>query len=160
HDVVILFRHVRGRLGIHVFEILLDCAAAHSTAHDVQERQHARLGAVDHAVLEVGEIPPSGTAGIHDCRHARAERETVGIDAAVAVVDSGTVAARTGIDVHVHVDKAGRDVETGDIDDFVRLGRGDRGRHFGDTAVLDGDVAHGTDLVLAVDDVSPFEEKI
>ena len=58
----------------------------------------------------------------------------------------------------VHIDEAGDDVETGDIDHLDGLGGGDIGSDLGDLAVGDGYVHDGADLVFAVDDVPPFEQ--
>ena len=42
-DILILHRHRGGGRSLHVGEIVFVPAAAHSVAHDVQERQHARV---------------------------------------------------------------------------------------------------------------------
>ena len=59
--------------------------------------------------LEVIEVAPAGAAGVGHGRHARTEREAVGIDAVVAGIRPPL--ARAGEDVHVDVDQARRHVE-------------------------------------------------
>jgi len=60
----------------------------------------------------------------------------------------------------MQIDQARRDIESGDIDDLARLCRGDIGGDGRDQAIADGHVAHGADLVLRVDDVGAFQQKI
>ena len=67
HDDVLVFeRHLSRGLHLHVLEVLLELRAAHAVADDVEQREHARARAVDHAVLEVLEVAPAGTAGVDD----------------------------------------------------------------------------------------------
>ena len=97
-------RHVRGRLRLHVREVLLERAAAHAVADDVEKGEDAGLRAIDDALLEILEVAPAGAAGIGDRRHADAQREAVRIDAVVAGVRAPL--ARAGVDVRVDVDRA------------------------------------------------------
>ena len=158
HQVFVLQRARGGGFRIHVGGVLLDFAAAHAVAHDVHEGQHARAGAVDHAVLEVGEVAPAGAAGIDHGGDAGAESEAVRVDAVIAGV--GVARAGAGIDVDVNIDEAGGDVKPGSIHCLVRARRGDFAFDGGDFAVAHGDVAHGVDAVLAVDDVAALDEQV
>ena len=47
------------QLAIHVIEIVLVLGSAHPGADDVQLGKHARVAAVDHAILEVVEVAPA-----------------------------------------------------------------------------------------------------
>ena len=138
-------------------EVLLVLAAAHSVADDVEEREHARLGAIDDAVLEILEIAPAGAAGIGDGRHADAEGVAVRVEAVIAGVRAALAGA--GVDVGVDVDQAGSHVEAGDVDHFESGGRIQMGGDGGDGAILDGNIADGADVVLRIDDVSALEEQ-
>ena len=89
-EALVLERHLGSRLGLHVGEVLLELAAAHAVADDVDERQHARPRSVDDPGLEVLEVPPAGAAGVGDRRHADAEAEPVGIDTVVPGVQPGS----------------------------------------------------------------------
>ena len=92
-------RHLRRRRDFHVFEIALESPAAHSVANDIEECQHARLGAIDDVVLEIFEITPSRAAGIRHGRHVHAEGEAVGVETEVP----GIRAALPGTGEHVRV---------------------------------------------------------
>ena len=87
-----------------------------------------------------------------------AKREAVGIQAAVARI--GISLAGSGEDVHVDIDQARRDVETGDVDYFESFGGIDSRSDSRDLAVADGDVAHGVDVVLGVDDAAALQKQI
>ena len=128
------------------FRVLLESRAAHPIADDVQEREDAGPRAVDDPRLEVLEVAPAGAAGVGHGRDARAEREAVGIDAVVARVR--TPFAGAGEDVHVDVDKPGRDVQPRDVHGLECLGRVDLRRDGGDLAAADGHVGDRVDLFL------------
>ena len=113
-DVAMPAGHVGGGLHVHVGEVLLERAAAHAVADDVEEREHARLRAGDDPIVEVLEVAPAGAAGVGDGRHAGAEREAVGIDAVVARVGPSFAGAR--VDVRVDVHQARRHVQAGRVD--------------------------------------------
>ena len=87
-----------------------------------------------------------------------AKRESVGIDAVVAVVSAAPAGAR--VDVHMDIHQAGRDIQSGHIDHLVRLRRRDIRGDFGDLAVLNGDIANRADFVLSVYDLSALEQQI
>ena len=151
-------RHLGGRPGLHVGEVLFELAAAHAVADDVEERQHARLGAVDDAVLERVEIAPARAARIGDRGHAHAKREAVGIDAVVAGV--GVALAGAGEHVHVNIDQPRRHVQPADVDRLEGLGGVDRLGDLGDLAVEHGHVAHRADVVLGVDQMSAAQQQV
>ena len=155
---LVLLRHRRGRLRIHVGEVLLELPAAHPVADDVDEGQHARARAIDDARLEVLEVPPARPAGIGHRRDANAERETVGIHAVVAGIRAGLAGA--GVDVGVDVDQAGRDVQPRDVNRLAGLGRVDFRRDERDLAGGDRHVADGVDAVPRVDDVAAAQEEV
>ena len=52
----------RGEPRVHVAEVLLDRAALHARADDVDEGEHAGAGAIDDLFLELREVPPSRSA--------------------------------------------------------------------------------------------------
>ncbi len=60
----------------------------------------------------------------------------------------------------MHIDEARGDVEGAHIHDAPGKGRRDILRHGGDVSLGDGDVAHGVDAVLGVDDVSTLQQEI
>ena len=64
--------------------------------------------------LKSSKLRQPGAAGVDHRRDADAEREAVGIDAVVAGVRAALAGA--GVDVHVDVDEAGRDVQARDVD--------------------------------------------
>ena len=103
------------------------------------------LAPIDDPRLEVLEVPPARAAGVGHGRHARAEREAVGIDAVVAGVRPPL--AGPGEDVHVDVDQSRRHVQARDVDGLEGASRVDLRRHGGDLAAADGHVADGVDLV-------------
>ena len=103
-QALVLERHLRGGLRVHVGEVLLELSAAHPVADDVEEGEHAGARAIDDARLEVLEVPPAGAARVGDRGDADAEREAVGIDAVVAGVRAALAGA--GVDVGVNVDQA------------------------------------------------------
>ena len=151
-------RHLRGRLRLHVREVLLELPSPHAVADDVEEGEDARAGAVDDPLLEVGEVPPAGASRVHHRRDAHPQREAVGVEAVVAGVGALLARAREDVDVHVH--EARGDVETGDVHDLEGLGgidlRGD-GR---DLPAGDRHVAHGARPALRVDDVPAAEQQV
>ena len=111
-DVAMPSGHLDRRLHAHVGDVLLEGPAAHAVADDVEEREHARLRAADHPIVEVLEVAPSGTAGIGDRRDAGPEREPVGIDAVVARVGSAFAGARVDVRVDVHQAQASHTGQT------------------------------------------------
>src|SRR5690348_11408847 len=64
-DARILQRDLAGLLAVHVLHILLNRAAAHAGAHNVQQCQNARLRSIDYPLLELREAAPARRAGIH-----------------------------------------------------------------------------------------------
>ena len=59
----------------HVREVLLVCSAAHAVADDVEEGEHARLRAVDDAVLKSSKLrqpaPPASTTVVTPTRNVK-----------------------------------------------------------------------------------------
>ena len=157
-DTLVLQRHIGRRLDFHVGEVLLDRAAAHPVADDVEEGGHAGLRFVDDASFEVVEVPPSRTAGIRNRRHAASQRE--GVDGHAEWTTRVRRPLLAVIPVNVDVDQAGRDIQPRGIDGFRRLRRRDVRGDGGDPAILDGDVANGINPVPAVDDVAPLEQQV
>ena len=157
-DALVLHRHVGRRLDFHVLEVLLDLARPHACAHDVEEGEHARLLVVDDAGLEVFEVAPSGRAGVGHGGDARAQREAVRLESPRAAGVGVLHQAR--IDVDVDIDQARRDVKAGGVHGLDGARCRDVGGDGGDFAVLDRDVAHGAELVLAVDDVAALDEQV
>ncbi len=149
---------LRSGRGIHVLHVLFDFAAAHAMSDDIEKRQHTGLGAIDDAILEIGEIPPAGTAGIGHGGDADSKGEAVGIDAEIAAVSA--TRARAGVDVHVHVYQAGSDVKSVDVDHLEGLRRRNVGGDGRDLVVLNGDIPDGTEIIFGVDDVTILEQKI
>ena len=109
-ESLVLARHVGRRLHLHVGEVLLVLAAGAAAADDVDEGQHAGPRAIDHHVLHVLEVAPSGPARVGERGHPRAEAEPVGIHH--AVVGAESLADRGPVDMRVEIDQAGRDVQT------------------------------------------------
>ena len=158
HRVFVLLGLIGCSGRVHIVHVLLDGPAAHAVAHDIQQRQHARFGAIDDAIFEIRKIAPAGAAGVDDRGHTAAKGEPVGIDAAVAGIGAALACAR--VDVNVNIDQSRGHVESGDIHHLVGFGRVDRGRHLGDFSVLDRDIANGVDLVLSVDYVAALQQQI
>ena len=67
---------------------------------------------------------------------------------------------RAGKNVSMQVDQAGRDIESGDIDDLAGLCRRNIRGHGCDQAIADGDVGDGADLVFGIDDVGALQQKV
>ena len=131
----ILLCHIRRGLRLHIGEIVFIFRTAHARAHDIQERQHARLRAIDHVLFEIFEILVARAAGIRHRRHADSKREAVGENAVVAGIRMRLAGAR--VHVHVNVDQSGRDVKPLDADRLQRGRRIDVLRDRRDLAVLE-----------------------
>ena len=156
-DALVLERKFTGDFPLHVLQVVLDLAASHAVADDVEEGEDAGAGLVDDPCLEIFEVAPAGAAGVGNGGRAAFEREAVRRDAA----ESARVAlALAGVDVDVDVDETGRDVKAGDIDGLRGLCRRDVGLYRGDFAVFDAHVAHGIDRVPAVDDMSTLQQNV
>ena len=68
--------------------------------------------------------------------------------------------ARPGEHVGMQIDQAGSDIESGDVDDLARLCGPDIRGDGCDQAIADGHVANGADLVLRVDNMGAFQQKV
>src|SRR5262249_39763670 len=104
-DIRELLGHLRGSVRIHLGRILFDLAA-HSGCDDIQEREYTSFGPIDDTVLEIWKIAPTGATRVCNRRDAAAERETVRVDAVVAVIDAAKTGS--GVDVRVNVHQAWR----------------------------------------------------
>ena len=144
---------------VHVREVLLDRAALHARADDVDEREDARPGAIDHLILELREVAPARAAHVDERRLAAAERVVVGCHGAVAVAQVRVTLGAVE-DVRVHVDEAGHDVESRRVDDAPRERRVDFRRDPGDLGAGDRDVRDRIDAVLRVDHVAVPDQEI
>ena len=157
-DVGVLAGEGRGRVGLHVFEVLLDGAAPHPVADDVGERQDACPAAADDGFPEGLEVPPTGAPGVEDGRDPRAERVAVRVEAVVPGVRPALVRARE--DVDVQIDQAGRHVEAPAFDHLEGPsgidGLPDR-RH---PAVVHGDVPNRTQPVPRIDQVTALQQQV
>src|ERR1019366_5468988 len=113
---------------------------------DVNECEHARHRAADHAVFKIGKIAPARTPRIGHRGDAAAQRVTVREETQVARVRVAFARARISVDVHI--DQARRAVKTFDVDYLTRLRRGNVGRDSGDPVIPDSDVPNGVDIIL------------
>ena len=154
----ILAGHLGRRRRLHVALILFERAAAHPMADDVQEREDACFGATDDAIVEVLEVAPARASRIGHRRDARAEGETVRVDAVVAGVR--LLLPGAGVDVGVDVNESWRDIQAGHVNGHRGLFRIDVRRHGSDLAVFDGDVAYRVYPVPRVDEMAAPEEHV
>jgi hypothetical protein len=149
---------VGGGLGVHVFDVLLDFAAAHAAADDVEKGENTGFGAIDDAILEIGEVAPAGTAGVGHRSDAVAEGVAIWVEAEVARVCALCSGAGVYVDVHVH--QAGGDVQTLHVDHFEGCGARDIRGNPGNLVVLNRHVADGADVILGVDDMTAGEQEV
>ena len=157
-DVGVLAGEGRGRVGLHVFEVLLDGAAPHPVTDDVGQRQDARPAPADDRLPERPEVPPAGAAGVQNGRDPRAEGVAVRVEAVVPGVGPRLVRAREHVDVQV--DQPGRHVEATALHHLEGPawidGLGDR-RH---PAVVYGDVADCAQPVPGIDQVAALQQQV
>ena len=151
-------RHLSRGFRFHVRENILVLRSTHSSADNIQERQHPRLRSIDDALLEILKVSPARAAGIGHRRNAGAESESVRIYAKVSSVGSRLTSA--GVDVDMDIHQAGRDVKSAHIDNLQRLRGIDMLSHGGDLSIADSNVPHRTDLVLGVDNVTTLQKQI
>jgi hypothetical protein len=158
HALVLADTHRRQRR-IHVAEVLFDRSTAHPRSDDVQECEHTRLRPVDHLRLQPRKRSPSRAARIHQRRFARTERVAVRLNRVVpvAVLRFRVMAPEH---VSVDVDESWRHVESRCIDDRARPVTRNPRRDQRDLAACDGDVHHGIDPILRVDEVSVRDQQI
>ena len=145
--------HRSGIFGVEVARVLLK-VAQHPLVDDVDIGQDARLGAVDHRLLEVAQVTRPGCARINHSRHATAEGVGVGIHAQAFRFAFWRTRM---IDVDVDVENAGGDNVTADINDFGRQGRVDVVRHRGDLVALNRHIPHCIYSVVRVNEMTAFE---
>ena len=156
HDAGVLAGDRGGALGLHLGWVGLR-PVAHAGAVDVDERQHARLRAVDHALAEIGEIAPAGGARIDHRSDAGAEREGVGRDAEVGV---RAFAALAGVEMDVDIDQPRDHHQTRGVDHTLGLGGGNRRGDAGDFAAGDGHVGDRIETVLGIDHAAAADQQI
>jgi hypothetical protein len=101
---------VDGLVHFEIGDIRCRFSFQHAAANDVEEGQYANLRSVDHQLLERLEVLPAGAAGVHDGRHAMAERVVIGVDVAPAGAGISLAENGLGIDVRMNVDEARCDV--------------------------------------------------
>ena len=157
-DAFVFEGHFRGRLHLHVVEVLLVLAAGLAEPDDVDHREDPGPGTVDDPVFHVLEVAPAGAARVDEGRDAVAKAEAVGIDGLVFGGEAPAIGGPVG--VRVDVDESGSDVETLDVDRLERLRCRDVGRHGGNLAVLDRHITDGAQVVPAVDDMPPLQEQV
>src|ERR1700722_18675304 len=100
--VWILLEHRRRGTAIHIVVVVFVKRAAHARTDDVQKGEHTRVGTVDHPLLEVLKIAPSGAACINDGSHSFPEGKAIRVEAIVPRV--GSPLSRSGVRMHVDVD--------------------------------------------------------
>ena len=159
-DLVAMLAHAHRReRRVHVAQILLDRAALHAGADDVEEREDARPRSIDDLLLELQEVAPSRAAGVDDRRDAGARCVRIGLHRDVAVTE-----IRIGLgpeeDVRVDVDQPGHDIEPGGIGNTPRPRCLDIGRDLGDFPAGNGHIHHPIDVVARIDDVSALDQQI
>ena len=101
-------------------------------------------------------IDDGGDAGLQNEISGNGVRLDVGAGGGIKPVERRTTVG----DVHVNVDKAGSDVETGDIDHLGGGGSWDIFLYRGDFTGGYGDIHDAVNVVGGIDDVAAFQDEI
>lgn len=162
-EVGIFLDGVGAALHIHFVDILFE-TTAHTVGDNIEEGEDADGGVIHDAFffLEKG-FRASGT-GVDDGGDAGLQDEISGNGVGLDVGAGGRikpVERRTTVgNVHVNIDKAGSDIEAGDIDHLGGGGSWDIFLYRGDFAGGDRDIHDAINVVGGIDDVAAFQDEI
>src|SRR5438132_1614882 len=138
--------------------LLLGGVGQHAEPGDVDESEHAGLGAIDHKMPEGFEAAPAGTARIGHCRYASAKAESVWLYALVA--SPGATRARGEEQVRVDIDEPGGNMEPVNVDHLFGLRGTDVGCDSGNLTAGNCYVHLRVDAVFGIDQVAAFEHDV
>jgi hypothetical protein len=136
---------------------LLRQRTVHTSADNVQEGEHSSLRSINHTILEVGKILPTGATRVGHRGHAGTEGEAVGINAVIAIVGAASCA---GIDMDVNVDQSRSDYQAGGVDDAAGLIVCKIGRDSRDLVVANCHIGNPVQMVLGIDDLSATHDQV
>src|SRR5579863_5670902 len=158
HDHLRILERLRsGCLRIHLVQVLFVLWPP-AAADNIDKGENARDGAIDHPILEIGEIFPARTPRIDGCRHPATQGKSIGVYTVISCV--GAAFARARVYMYVDVDQARGDVEAGNIDHFRCWARLDMFRDLSNLVVFDRYVTDRVDPVFGINDVATFEHQV
>ena len=125
---------------------------------DVEKGQHAGLRTIDHSLLEILKVSPSGAARIGDCGDSVAKGKAIRVDAVITGV--GVFLSGSSVDMHVDIDEARSEIVAMKMDGLDRIGRCDVRCNGGDLSIFDGNIHDAVAVILCIQNVAAGEDEI
>ncbi len=157
-DILVLLRQPGNFLRLHVVLVLLRKIVDHTEPDNIDQRQNPRARPVNHRVAKVFKVAPAGGSGVDHRRDPGSKTEGIRRNAAVPGPDP--CQPRSIEEVRVKIDKPGRDIEPFEVDGLSGESSLQVRRNGGYLAVEYRKVHALVDVVLGVDKMTPFEQKV